>query len=274
MRLHTAIYASSYCYICVLILLYMRPHTTISLSSYYYICVRILLYMCQHTTIYVLILLQVSSYYYICVLMLLYMRPHTTIYVPAYYYICVLLLLYGVLTLLYMWPHTTIYVSSYYCMCPHTTICVSSYYYICVSSYYYTISVSSYYYICVQIAARAVQDVWGVMPCLVREVLNLSLLDLLVQKCNSWPSCCGALVRRAGLMGASQPLLRSSCRLYIYYYICSRSGPHTTIYEVFQAHIWSLPLLRSCCRLYIYLNIKRSAPHANGSILRSRAPPP
>jgi hypothetical protein len=92
-------YVSSYCYICVLIQLYMCPHT---------------LYMCPHTTIYV------SSYCYICVLIQVYMCPHTamylsscphaTIYVSSSSYICTLLL----------------YVSSYsYTMCPHTTtMCV------------------------------------------------------------------------------------------------------------------------------------------------------
>jgi hypothetical protein len=67
-------------------------------SSYCYICVLILLCMCSHTTICVLILLCVSSYCYLCVLILLYvssycyMCPHTAIYVSSYYYICVLLL--------------------------------------------------------------------------------------------------------------------------------------------------------------------------------------
>jgi hypothetical protein len=35
---HTAIYVSSYCYVCVLILLYMCPHTAIYVSSYCYRC--------------------------------------------------------------------------------------------------------------------------------------------------------------------------------------------------------------------------------------------
>ncbi len=66
---------------CVLILLYMCPHTAMYVSSYYYVCVVILLYMsllvyfCPHTN------LCVSSYYYIC--------PHTTIYVSSYYSVCV-----------------------------------------------------------------------------------------------------------------------------------------------------------------------------------------
>ena len=33
------LYVSSYCYICVLILLYMCPHPTIYMSSYHYICI-------------------------------------------------------------------------------------------------------------------------------------------------------------------------------------------------------------------------------------------
>ena len=53
-----ALYASSYYYICVLILLYMCPHTTIYVSSYYYISVLILLYVSAHYYIYVC----VSSY--------------------------------------------------------------------------------------------------------------------------------------------------------------------------------------------------------------------
>jgi hypothetical protein len=50
---HTAIYVSSYCFICVVILLYMCPHTAIHMSSYCYKCVLILLYMCPHTATYV-----------------------------------------------------------------------------------------------------------------------------------------------------------------------------------------------------------------------------
>ena len=68
-------YKSTRTTMCVLIL----PRTAIYVSSYYYICVLILLYMCPHTTI--------------CVLILPYMCPHTTIYVSSYYYICVLILL-------------------------------------------------------------------------------------------------------------------------------------------------------------------------------------
>ena len=76
----TVVYLTNICYyICVLILLYMCLHTTICVShtaiyvsSYCYMCphtttcVLILLYMCLHSTIYA------SSYYYICVLILIY----------------------------------------------------------------------------------------------------------------------------------------------------------------------------------------------------------
>ncbi len=46
------IYVSPYCYICVLILLYVCPHTAIYVSSYCCICVLILLYMCPHSATY------------------------------------------------------------------------------------------------------------------------------------------------------------------------------------------------------------------------------
>ncbi len=75
---HTAIYVSSYCYICVLILLYMCPHTSVYVSSYYSyggwapFCWCLL--RCSHTTI----------------LILVYMCPHTTIYVSSCYCKCVL----------------------------------------------------------------------------------------------------------------------------------------------------------------------------------------
>ncbi len=72
------LYVSSYCYICVLILLYMCPHTAM--------CVLILLYVSSYCYI-------VSSYYYVCVLILLYICPHTAIYVSS---------------LLHMCPHTSI----------------------------------------------------------------------------------------------------------------------------------------------------------------------
>ncbi len=61
-----AIHVSSYCYMCVLTLLYMCPHTAIHVSSYCDMCVLILLHVCPHTAVYV------SSYCYICVLILLY----------------------------------------------------------------------------------------------------------------------------------------------------------------------------------------------------------
>jgi hypothetical protein len=142
---HTTIYVSSYCYICVLILLYMCPHTAIYVSSYFYICVLILLYMCPHTEnlepafgslqvppTSAICLLYVSSYYNICVLILLYMCPHTAIYVSSYCYICVLILRTSCTRiLLCIRPHTTIYVSSY--SEPRALV----YYYVYASSYYY-----------------------------------------------------------------------------------------------------------------------------------------
>jgi hypothetical protein len=99
----TLLYVSSYFYICALILLHMRPRTTMYVSSYYCICALILLCMCPRTTIYA------PSYYYVCVLVLLYMRPHTTI-------VCVLILL-------YMRPHTNMYASSYYYICVLILLC-------------------------------------------------------------------------------------------------------------------------------------------------------
>ncbi len=60
--------------------LLLSPSTSIYVSSYCYMCVRILLY--------------VSAYCYMCVLMLLYMCPHTATYVSSYCYICVLILPY------------------------------------------------------------------------------------------------------------------------------------------------------------------------------------
>jgi hypothetical protein len=95
---HTAIYVSSYCYICVLILRYMCPHTATRVlilypyvSSYSHatrclaICVLIPLYMCPNTAIYVSsysratrrLAIYVSPYPCICVLILLYTCPHT-----------------------------------------------------------------------------------------------------------------------------------------------------------------------------------------------------
>jgi hypothetical protein len=57
---HTAIYMSSYSYICVLIQLYMCPHTAIHVSSYSNICVLIHVHMCPHTAIYVCALIASS----------------------------------------------------------------------------------------------------------------------------------------------------------------------------------------------------------------------
>ena len=68
-----ATYVSSYCYICVLILL--CPHTAT--------CVLTLLYMCPHTATYV------SWYCCACVLILLHMCPRAAIHVSLYWYTCV-----------------------------------------------------------------------------------------------------------------------------------------------------------------------------------------
>ena len=122
---------------CVLILLYMCPHTAIYLSSYCYKCVLILLYMRVRRSgegpeSWHQISLHAEKALAGCLLHmpphttkkkfkkkntapqgggLLYMRPHTTI--------CVLILLYiYVLMLLYMCPHTNIYRwASYPCTC-------------------------------------------------------------------------------------------------------------------------------------------------------------
>ncbi len=76
---------SAYCYICVLILLYMSPHTAICY----------LLYMCPHTAIYV------SSYYYMLFATIGGSDLGSGVWsrAPATLYMC---------------PHTTVY------MCPHT----------------------------------------------------------------------------------------------------------------------------------------------------------
>jgi hypothetical protein len=126
-----ATYVSSYCYICVLILLYMCPHTAIYVSSYCYICVLIL----RSRVAYVARATYVLHMSYICVLILIYMCPHTAIYVSSYYYICVSYCYICVLILLsrVALVARATYVSSY-CytcvliliyMCPHNAICVS-----------------------------------------------------------------------------------------------------------------------------------------------------
>jgi hypothetical protein len=155
----TAIYLSSYCYISVLILLYICPHTTIYLFSYYYYCtsvripppaltplpqVLILLYICPHTT----------SYCYISVLVLLCICSHAAIYLSAYYYSSVLILI-----LLYICPHTASSADPS-AASPHTAIYLSSYYYISVLILLYicshtTIYLSSYCCISVRIPPPA-----------------------------------------------------------------------------------------------------------------------
>ena len=47
------LYVSSYCYVCVLILLYECPRTAMYVPSYCYACVLILPYMCPRTAMYV-----------------------------------------------------------------------------------------------------------------------------------------------------------------------------------------------------------------------------
>jgi hypothetical protein len=105
---------------CVLILLYMCLHTAIYVSSYYYVChttmyVSSYYYMCPHTTICVLILQCMCPHTTICVLMLLCICRHSTIcvstglHLSSYYGMCVLILL--------CVSHTTIYVSWCYSVC-------------------------------------------------------------------------------------------------------------------------------------------------------------
>jgi len=128
--------SAAYCYICVLILLYMCPHTPIYVSSYYY--------MCPHTTTH----MQASSSRASsrkttrtpCNRARLSREPSTdlsppwytlpTTSVSAYYYVCVRILL-------RMCPHTS--------MCRHTNRSGSS------PLVYSTTSVSAYYYVCVRI---------------------------------------------------------------------------------------------------------------------------
>ncbi len=111
---HTAMYVSSYCYVCVLILLHVCPHTAMYVSSYCYVCVLIQLRICPHTTMYV------PSYCNVCVLIQLCMCGHTTMYVPSYCNACVLIQI-------YMCPLPALCVSSccHVCIsCPHAAMCV------------------------------------------------------------------------------------------------------------------------------------------------------
>ena len=63
---------SSYCCVCVFILLYMCPHTAAYVSSYCCICVLILLHVCPHTaTDELLAADRARIACYVCVLMLL-----------------------------------------------------------------------------------------------------------------------------------------------------------------------------------------------------------
>ena len=111
------IYASAYCYIC---LLYMCPHTPNMSPT----CARWDRQACPHATIYE------SSFCYICANILLHMCPRTTIYVSAYVLILCVLVLQHIQR-----PHATtylasscmLYVSSYYYTCTLMLLCFSSY---------------------------------------------------------------------------------------------------------------------------------------------------
>ena len=99
-----ALYVSSFCYVCALLLSYMCSHTTVEMSSCY----------CAYTHTHILYThtqLQFCEDYGNLNKSLL-----PLLYVSSYYDICVHLLLYrcGVLILLC--------VSSYYFMCPHTLL--------------------------------------------------------------------------------------------------------------------------------------------------------
>ncbi len=74
-------YVSSYCYICVLILLYMCPHTAMYVSSYCYVCVLILLYICVLMPLCwtLTFLSRCLTALSICVLIPLYMCPHISL---------------------------------------------------------------------------------------------------------------------------------------------------------------------------------------------------
>ena len=98
----------SYCYICVLILLYVSAHYCILLYPERTAGLPcILLYTSPHTTIYV------SEYYYIRLRILLYVFPHTIIYVSSYHYTCVLTTTYGATIYDYLWDRY---------MCLHTAV--------------------------------------------------------------------------------------------------------------------------------------------------------
>jgi hypothetical protein len=63
---HTAVYVSSYYYLCVLILLSVSSYYSVYVSSYYYLCPHTAMCLPYYYKC-VLILLYVSSFYYICV---------------------------------------------------------------------------------------------------------------------------------------------------------------------------------------------------------------
>ena len=152
---HTATCVSSYYHTCVHSwqksdagVLCSRVLPTIYVSAYCYICVLILLYVCPHTIMCALILtllflLPLRTFH--CGPLYKARKPEASMNVHStrlvslrnfnyyifkknfnyYTIICVLILLYTC-------PHNTIYMSAYCYMCPHTNVCVSSYNYTCV----------------------------------------------------------------------------------------------------------------------------------------------
>ena len=151
---YTAVFVSLYCYLCVLMLLYVCPHTAMYVSSCCHWALRVCwtgdfssvyslcICMCPHTGI------------YLCMCPL-YMCPHTpiyahtTIYVSSYCYlsVCVLCMctLICVFILLNVCPHTATEVSScccmcvliLLCMCPHTAAQVLQAAYVYIHMYVY-----------------------------------------------------------------------------------------------------------------------------------------
>jgi hypothetical protein len=140
---HTTVCESSYCYICVLKLLYMQcalaavllhvPPPDMCVSSYCNICVLILLYMCPHTAIYLYSYYSVrrtrcasaasASSRYACPHTAIYMCPNTAICVSSYCYMCVLICSVRRTRYASAASACSRYVSSYCCICVHTAVC-------------------------------------------------------------------------------------------------------------------------------------------------------
>jgi len=157
-------YVSSYCYICVLILLYMCPRTDISFWYFSFFLISFLSVVSFSFSLRCVNMLvdlpalflsipmfdRMGRYHqHMCVLILLYICPHTAICLSSYCYMSVLILL-------CVCSRTAIYVSSYCYVCTHTPIYmfVSSYCYVSVLILLYVcphtvMFVSSYCYICV-----------------------------------------------------------------------------------------------------------------------------